>query len=77
VKKLLSAFTGLVLLSTGKQRRRNRANRAGFMGIPTTTSGSFSGTLTPNDMQADALTAGRIYTKSDTSANSGERRASL
>jgi hypothetical protein len=46
--------------------------------LPTTASGTFSGTVTLNAMQADSLTAGRIYTNIHTTANSGgEVRANL
>jgi hypothetical protein len=46
--------------------------------LPTTTSGTFSGTVTLNAMQADSLKAGRIYANIHTTANSGgELRANL
>jgi hypothetical protein len=46
--------------------------------LPTTTGGTFSGTLTLNAMQADSLKAGRIYANIHTNANrGGELRANL
>jgi hypothetical protein len=46
--------------------------------LPTTTSGTFSGTATLNAMQADSLKAGRIYANIHTDANKGgELRANL
>ena len=49
-----------------------------FSGVPSTASGTFSGTVTLNAMQADSLTAGRIYANIHTTANSGgELRANL
>jgi hypothetical protein len=46
--------------------------------LPTTTSGTFNGTVTLNAMQADSLMAGRIYANIHTAANSGgELRANL
>ncbi len=46
--------------------------------LPATTSGTFSGTVTLNAVQADSLKAGRIYANIHTVANSGgELRANL
>jgi hypothetical protein len=46
--------------------------------LPTTTSGSFGGTVTLNAMQADSLMAKRMYANIHTSANGGgELRANL
>jgi hypothetical protein len=46
--------------------------------LPTTTSGTFSGTATLSFVQADSLKAGRIYANIHTTANSGgELRANL
>jgi hypothetical protein len=46
--------------------------------LPTTTSGTFTGTVTLNLPQADSLTAGRIYANIHTTANSGgELRANV
>ncbi|MBJ6146228.1 CHRD domain-containing protein [Siccationidurans sp. BT559] len=46
--------------------------------LPTTTSGTFSGTATLTIQQADSLTAGRIYANIHTAANTGgELRANV
>ncbi|HET9504553.1 MAG TPA: CHRD domain-containing protein [Hymenobacter sp.] len=77
-------YTGLTGAPTGAHlhygnpKHTTAAPTVPFSGIPTTTSGSFGGTVTLNAMQADSLMAGRIYANIHTSANSGgELRANL
>jgi len=49
-----------------------------FTSVPTATSGTFTGTVTLTQMQADSLAAGRIYANIHTAANTGgEIRANL
>lgn len=85
--KLLSysvTYTGLTGAPTGAHLHYGDAKHTTaqptvpFANLPTTTSGTFSGTVTLNAMQADSLTAGRIYANIHTAANSGgEVRANL
>ncbi len=79
-------YTGLTGAPTGAHLHYGNAKHATAAptvpfptaSLPTTTSGSFSGTVTLNAMQADSLTAGRIYANIHTSANGGgELRANL
>ena len=65
-------------LHYGNAKHTTAAPTVPFTNVPTTTSGTFSGTVTLNAMQADSLTAGRIYTNIHTAANgNGEVRANL
>jgi len=77
-------YTGLTGPATaghlhyGDAKHTTAAPTVPFTGVPATASGSFSGTVTLNAMQADSLTAGRIYANIHTTANSGgELRANL
>jgi hypothetical protein len=79
-------YTGLTGAPTGAHLHYGNAKHATALptvpfptaSLPTTTSGTFSGTVTLNAMQADSLTAGRIYANIHTSTNSGgELRANL
>ena len=74
---LTSAPTG-AHLHYGNAKHTTAAPTVPFSNLPTTTSGTFSGTVTLNAMQADSLTAGRIYANIHTTANAGgEVRANL
>ena len=65
-------------LHYGDAKHTTAAPTVPFSGLPTTTSGSFSGTVTLTAMQADSLKANRIYANIHTSANGGgELRANL
>lgn len=65
-------------LHYGDAKHTTPAPTVPFTGVPTTASGSFSGTVTLNAMQADSLIANRIYANIHTTANSGgEIRANL
>jgi hypothetical protein len=65
-------------LHYGNAKHTTAAPTVPFSNLPTTTNGTFSGTVTLNAMQADSLTAGRIYANIHTAANSGgELRANL
>jgi hypothetical protein len=65
-------------LHYGDAKHKTPAPTVPFNGVPSTASGTFSGTVTLNAMQADSLTAGRIYANIHTTANSGgELRANL
>ena len=65
-------------LHYGNAKHTTAAPTVPFSNLPTTTSGTFSGTVTLNAMQADSLTAGRIYTNIHTATNAGgEVRANL
>ena len=65
-------------LHYGDAKHTTAAPTVPFSGLPTTTSGSFSGTVTLTAMQADSLKANRIYASIHTSANGGgELRANL
>jgi hypothetical protein len=65
-------------LHYGNAKHTTAAPTVPFTGVPSTASGSFAGTVTLNAMQADSLTAGRIYANIHTTANGGgELRANL
>lgn len=65
-------------LHYGDAKHTTAAPTVPFTGVPSAASGTFSGTVTLNAMQADSLTAGRIYANIHTTANSGgELRANL
>ncbi|MFD1874612.1 CHRD domain-containing protein [Hymenobacter bucti] len=65
-------------LHFGDAKHKTAAPTVPFSNLPTTTSGTFSGTVTLNAMQADSLTAGRIYANIHTATNGdGELRANL
>jgi hypothetical protein len=65
-------------LHYGNAKHTTAAPTVPFTNVPSTTSGTFSGTVTLTAMQADSLTAGRIYTNIHTAANgAGEVRANL
>lgn len=65
-------------LHYGNAKHTTAAPTVPFTNVPSTTSGTFSGTVTLTAMQADSLTAGRIYTNIHTAANGGgEVRANL
>ncbi len=65
-------------LHYGNAKHATAAPTVPFSNLPTTASGTFSGTVTLNAMQADSLTAGRIYANIHTSTNAGgEVRANL
>ena len=65
-------------LHYGDAKHTTAAPTVPFTNLPTTASGTFSGTVTLTAMQADSLTAGRIYANIHTAANSGgEVRANL
>ena len=77
-------YTGLTGAPTGAHlhygnaKHTTAAPTVPFTGVPTTASGSFGGTVTLNAMQADSLTAGRIYANIHTATNGGgELRANL
>jgi hypothetical protein len=65
-------------LHYGDAKHKTAAPTVPFTGVPSAASGTFSGTVTLNAMQADSLTAGRIYANIHTAANGGgEVRANL
>ena len=65
-------------LHYGDAKHTTPAPTVPFTGVPSAASGTFSGTVTLNAMQADSLKAGRIYANIHTTANSGgELRANL
>lgn len=65
-------------LHYGDPKHKTAAPTVPFANVPSTTSGTFSGTATLTAMQADSLKAGKLYANIHTSANSGgEVRANL
>jgi len=65
-------------LHYGDAKHTTPAPTVPFTGVPSAASGTFSGTVTLNAMQADSLKAGRIYANIHTTANGGgELRANL
>lgn len=76
-------YSGLTGAPTASHLHYGNATHSGpvtlpLSNLPTTTSGTFSGTVTLTAQQADSLAAGRIYSNIHTSTNSGgELRANL
>nr|GFC09958.1 hypothetical protein [Tanacetum cinerariifolium] len=65
-------------LHFGDAKHTTPAPTVPFTGVPSAASGSFSGTVTLNSMQADSLVAKRIYANIHTTMNGGgELRANL
>lgn len=65
-------------LHFGDTKHTTAAPTVPFTGVPSAASGSFSGTVTLNAMQADSLVAKRIYANIHTTVNGGgELRANL
>lgn len=65
-------------LHFGDTKHKTAAPTLPFSGVPAATSGTFSGTATLTQMQADSLTAGKLYANIHTDKNQGgEIRANL